>query len=110
MNFFGENEYEYESRHRSERRERRREDRSQERFEEDLRRNSRKASRINIDNDNDNDNRNDSVLKNRNLNLMRVDLSGNAISRIWIKTEADSDLDSDLKTVLRGGKGGRAKK
>lgn len=66
--------------------------------------------RFDIDIDNDNDNDNDNDLKNRNLNLMRVLRSGNAISSIFIKGDADSDLDSDLKTILRGGDGGNAKK
>ncbi|MEH6944523.1 hypothetical protein [Bacillus sp. JJ722] len=65
------------------------------------------------DNDNfrlDNDNDNDNDLKNRNLNIMRVFRSGNAISDICIKSDADADLDSKLKTILRGGAGGKAKK
>lgn len=64
--------------------------------------------RFNNINDNDNDNEND--LKNKNLNLMRVSRSGNAISDICIKSDADAELDSELKAILRGGRGGSAKK
>lgn len=66
--------------------------------------------RFDNDNTNNNDNDNDNDLKNRNLNIMRVSKSGNAISDIFIKSDADSDLDSELKTILRGGAGGKFKK
>ncbi|MGM9923481.1 MAG: hypothetical protein ACI35R_04455 [Bacillus sp. (in: firmicutes)] len=68
----------------------------------------RNNENLRFNNDNDNDNDND--LKNRNLNIMRVSRSGNAISDICIRGDADADLDNDLRAILRGGAGGKARK